>query len=716
MATVEDNESNSGIDARVYFADLPYESRDFAASTFAFADSWTEWIENTGIATRWEQNRCLYQGVDPQEVDNDGFWNSDSFSITGENGELVNANYNDSRNLMQHLLVITCGTPPNIIAKAINDDASSLVAAQAFEGVFSYYMTTHKSGRLLKQSRISVEYALIEDTGYMLVEWDKQQGKPLGVQTQKVTKIVPQETIDPITGATTMTAVPQEIDEPIVDERGQTQLLFEGDLYFKARSPWDVFFDPGCQDEDESDWALIRDQVNKFELAKRFQKHAVRILGATEAGTSRLRTWRRGFTRPKKTNLIDVWKFYHRPTPGMPKGRYALLLDASTVLEDMANPYDRIPLFSVKAMECLGTMLGYAPMNVSAPIQQSRNILSSSMMTNYAMFGVQNVAVKDADQFDVTEIAGSMNVLRYSDAPPQALQLAAQANGIEEHYDRLGRVQETDVGVNSVMRGDPEASLKSGKALGIVQAAGVQYNSALAASYAQFLKDVGNFMLFCFRCFLKSERITQIIGKNEEMQSVTWDKDTFGPIDRVEAELVDPAMRTIGYKTDLGMFMVQSGLTTTPQEFLTVVTTGQLKPLYRSQLTELNCIHQENREITEAVATGRAQFQKLQQAAQTAQQAGNAIALQAAAAQMQQLMQSLVPPVDADDNHELHIMEHKIVKASPATRRDPFLMALADAHIAVHKQYIAQAAAQQMQAQAMQQNAGQEQPKQAQAA
>lgn len=682
---IETNDVAAGIDSTTYFGDLQYQSSDFAAAALSFAEAWAEWCDDTGISARWEQNRNLYHGVDPSAVSDTGTWDADSFAVSGDNGELLNSNYNDSRNLLQHLLVMTCGTPPNIIAKAINDDTASLIAAQTFEGVFSYYMTTHKSGRLLKQSRIAVEYSLFEDSGYMLCEWAKQDGKITGVITE------PQ--MDPATG--TMT------DVPVTDERGQQQVEYEGDLYFKARSPWDVFFDPGAQDEDECDWVLVRDQVNKFELAKRVDDPNVKrriLMASAEGQGSKLYEWRRGFIRPSKTNLIDVWKFYHRPTPSMPKGRYALILDAATVIEDGVNPYDRIPVFSIKAMEGLGTVIGYAPMNMVAPVQQSRNVLSSAMMTNFAMFGVQNVAVKDADQFDVTEIAGSMNVLRYADTPPEALQLGQQMNGIDEHYERLGTLEETLTGVNSVIRGDPESSLKSGKALGIVQAAGVQYNSALAASYAQFLKDIGNFMLYCFRNFLKSERITQIVGENDKMQSVTWDKDTFGPIDRVEAELVDPAMRTIGYKTDLGMFMVQSGLTTTPQEFMTVVTTGQLKPLYRAQMTELNLVHQENDEMIKA-AKMEAQWNQLQQGAQKALAMGNIPLAQQLAMQSDQLIQTLVPPVDIDDDDALHMAEHKIVTASPATRRNQFLRAIASAHREAHMQNITAKATQQAQQQ-----------------
>jgi len=683
-----DNPDSASLSDKIYFADEEYGSTKFSAATFAFADAYTQWVTDTGLDTRWTQNACLYAGADPSTIQN-GMWDADTFSVIGDNGELLSANYNDMRNLLQHILNICVAQPPGMMAKAINDEEASLIAAETFDGVFNYYLTTHKSGRLLKQSRQSVEYALYLDSGFMLAEWDETLGKPMGVKTQ------PTQTIDPQTGAPTMTQT------PVLDERGQEQLEYEGDLYFKARSPWDVFFDPGCEDEDEADWVLVRDQVNKYEYARQYPEFASRILSSSDATTTdRMRQWRRGFKRSAKTNLIQVWKFYHRPTCGMPKGRHAILLDAATVLKDGPSKYDRLPLFHVKAMEGLGTITGYAPANVIAPVQMSQNILSSAMMTNYAMFGVQNVAVKDTDQFDVTEIAGSMNVLRYADTPPTALQLAAQANGIGDWYEALGRKGETLSGVNSVVRGDPETSLKSGKALGIVQAAAVQFQSALAASYAQFLKDIGNFMLYCFRNFIKAERVTQIIGKNERMQSATWDSDTFGPIDRVEAELIDPAMRTLGYRTDQAMFLAQNfPQSITPQEFLTVLQTGQFKPMIRRMTTELNLVHQENADMVEVSKNAGPAIEQMTAAVQQAMAVGNQVLAQQLDAQLKQTIDSLTPPVSLTDDDELHLNEHGTVGASPATRRNSTIMAIKLAHDQKHRDNIVAKAIQQAQMQ-----------------
>lgn len=673
-----------------YFAE-ERDPRKFASGVFAMCDGWIEYVETGGLADRWTTNKFLYQGADPKSSD-DGCYTQDSFRITGENGELLRAAYNDYRNLLQHILSMTVSQPPNIQAKAINDDAASLVAAQTFDGVFEYYLTTYRSGRLMRQSKLAVEGALYQDMGSVLCEWDQYAGELVG-------------------------------DDP------SGQMVSEGDLYFKYRSVWDCFYDPGVEEEDEIDWVVVRDQINKHELARRYPAFADQIKRKGRANSmSRLYSWRRGFQRPSRTDMIDVYKFYHRPTTALPQGRYALLLDEQTVLNAptpsiaapmtnamtgdtmsstadlvqeqdcfVPNPYDCLPLFSIRAMEMEGGILGYCPGNVLAPVQMSQDLLTSAMMTNFAMFGVQNIAVKDGDAFDVVNLAGGMNIIKYLEQAPQPLQMTAQADGISQFYEVLDSKGETLAGINSVIRGDPEASLKSGKALGIVQAQAVQFQSSLAASYSQFLKNIGNFMLQVFRKNIKSARMTQIVGKNDQMQSAQWDADTFGPINRVAAELVDPAMRTLGFKTDVAEKLLSAGMIATPQEFLTVLTTGQLKPLYRGQTTELNLIHQENEDMVTQAKLLAPQIEQIRMQV-APEMAGPAIL---------QLAMQFAPPVLEDDDDATHMLEHKAVTASPATRRNGAVVAIAMAHKQMHQQNMAakQAAAvqQQLQVQGAQQ-------------
>lgn len=595
-------------DGKQYFATLEPFSREFAGACFQKMESWRNWILETGLDARWGQNFCLYQGVDPKRYNS--YYGKDSFRIMGDNGELLYLSFNDFRNLIQHVLNMTVDKPPNMSAKAINGEAASLIAAQTFDGVFGYYMNTYQHGRLQRETRRAVEQCLVADIGYCLVEWDPFAGETIG--------------INPDTGAA----------------------IHAGDMYFKARGCYDVYSDPGVEDEDEVTWRCVRDQINKFELVRRFPQFEQQILNTRPAGNQTLE-WRRGFSRPMDSDIIDYYKFYATPSPLAPKGRRAILLDSDTVLLDEDNPYGEIPVFPVRAMEGLWSVFGYAPANTIAPVQMAQDVITSAIITNYAMFGTQNVAVKSDDDFGIESISGGMNVLKYNTAPPSPLMLAQQADGIGDFLQLLFRRGETLSGINSVVRGDPESSLKSGKALGIVQAQAVQFQSQLAASYTQFLQNIGNFMLKVFRKYATSERVVQIIGKDQVAQSKNWSADTFGPIDRVTAELVDPAMRTLGYKTDLAMFMAQNQMTTTPQEFLTVLETGTLKPMIKAPMSELNNIHQENDDLMNG-------------------------------------MPGQEVPVLFTDNDDLHIAEHKCLVDSPATRRDSEITQNVLMHIDAH--------------------------------
>ncbi len=625
----------------IYFATESAMSPQFAGGVFDKMREWTDWVETSGLDTAWMTNEALYQGVDPRNYN--GFFDKASFQIMGKNGELLYVSFNEARNLMQHILNMTVSQPPNMTAKAINGDDASLIAAQTFDGVFDFYFNTHNSGRLLKQSAQAVERCLYGDIGYMLCEWN-----PLG-------------------GARIMPEMAPDGSPP----GSMGDMKYEGDLYFKCRGARDVMFDPGVEDEDEQDWKCIRDQVNKWELAERFKNvpGAYDKIIATSAAAQEVLSNRRGWRRPLASDMIDIYKFYARPSKVLRNGRRAILLDADTVLLDEDNPYGEIPVFSVKAMDRIGSAFGYAPMNVVAPVQLSEDVLTSAIMTNFAMFGVQNIAVKGSDQFDVETLAGAMNIIKYNEQVPVPLQLADQAQGIVEFHEALRHIGETLSGINSVVRGDPDASLKSGKALGIVQAQAVQFQSHLAASYARFLQNIGNFMLKVFRLYATTDRIVQIVGKDQTMQSKTWNRDTFGPIERVTAELVDPAMRTLGYKTDLAMFMAQQQMTNTPQEFLTVLTTGQLKPMIKAPLTEINLMHQENQDILEA-AEKLAQVMKQSNLAQPTPE----------------MIQAVMPPVLRTDNDDLHIAEHSGLMSTPATRRDSLVTLIGLAHITAHEQ------------------------------
>lgn len=589
-----------------YIGNLEPYSKEFADGINLAIETWSNNIRRVGLFRQWQQNYAYYHNADPNGLT----FAEDAFRIVGENGELVRAAFNEFRNLLTHILNMTVSQPPALMAKAVNSEPASLIAAQTYDGVLDYYLKTWKEGRIRKLMRRCVELAGIMSNGHLLIEWDASVGK----------EIVP-------------------------DESGV--ILREGDLYVKSKSVLDVIFDTNAEDEEERNWVIIRDYENRFELIAKYpdqREQIEKVPSKTEAESSN-RAW--GWD--ENTDLVPVYKYYHKETRAVPEGRYALILDRDTILYDGPNPYGQIPLFTVRANDGLGTLYGYSSGNDLAPVQAAFNMIVSAVTTNFAAFGVQNIAMKKGDEIQASVLAGKLNVFEYLDTPPQAVNLTAQPPQALDYTEFLKRSGETYSGANSVIRGDPDSQLKSGKALGIVQAMAVQYNSYLQMNYAQLLEDVGNFLLKLLRKFATTERVTSIVGKNKMLKSSNWTGATFDKVDRVVVEIVDPAMRTIGYKTDLAEFMVSNGLIKTPQDMITVITTGQLDPMLDDAVTEQNLVREEN----------------------------------------DSLLRGEEVPLLYTDNDEYHIAKHSALLANPAIRKNGVIVPLVLKHIFEHQKQLA---------------------------
>lgn len=207
-------------------------------------------------------------------------------------------------------------------------------------------------------------------------------------------------------------------------------------------------------------------------------------------------------------------------------------------------------------------------------------------------------------------------------------------------------------GMNAVVRGDPESSLKaaSGRALGLLQAMAVQFNSGLQDSYQQVMQDCGNLILRILRSFAKTDRVTAIVGKDKTVRMSQWNGGMFENVGTIVAEQVNPMSKTIAGNRDEAEFLVQNHLISTPEMYSMVAQTGRLDPLIETDMTQLNLIQQEN----------------------------------------EQLLKGTVVPVLAGDNHEWHIKHHMGLIASPQVRLGSPLLQTVLQHVQYHKDQVAQ--------------------------
>ena len=203
---------------------------------------------------------------------------------------------------------------------------------------------------------------------------------------------------------------------------------------------------------------------------------------------------------------------------------------------------------------------------------------------------------------------------------------------------------ETLSGVNSVSRGNPEASLKSGAALALVQSMAIQFASGLQASYAALLEDVGTGIINILQEYASTPRVSMIAGKSNRSLMKQWTKEDLSTISRVIVDMGNPLNRTTAGKVNMAEQLIQAQLIKNPDQYLQVINTGRLEPLTEGVVSENLYIKNENEDM-QAGKEARAIW---------------------------------------TDQHALHIMEHKTLLANAEARKDPALLERVFSHIQDH--------------------------------
>lgn len=522
-------------------------------------------------------------------------------NFTGEQGEYVNLVINHFRNLAQHMYVMVTANRPVMEARAINTDYKSLSQTYLANGILDYYMREKGLEEALKKA---CEMAIVIGAGFIKMEWNATAGETFDA--------------DPETG----------------------EMAYEGEIEFSNLSPFDVVVD-GTKETWNNEWIMTRSFENRYNLMAKYPELAQKIQGIPSKSASSV--YRLGVWSNDDTDDIPVYEFFHKRTEAMPDGRYMLFLDADCVLLDTKMPYRTLPVFRIVPNEIMGTPYGYTPMFDILPIQEALNALYSTVMTNNNAFGVQNLWVPPGSNISVTTLAGALNVIE-SEIQPQALQLTATAPETFKFIEMLVQASETISGINSVARGNPESSLKSGTALALVQSMALQFISGLQQSYVHLIEDVGTSLINILKDFAKTPKIVALVGKNNRTFLKEFTGEDINSISRVVIDVGNPLSRTIAGRVQMAEQLLQMKAIQDPNQYFQVLNTGRLDAMYEGEMTELMLIRAENERLMRGEEV-------------------------------------LVSPLDA---HRSHILEHKSVLADPELRKDPNLIRNTFDHIQDH--------------------------------
>lgn len=511
---------------------------------------------------------------------------------------------NQFRNIATHMLVMTTSNRPTMECRAANTDYKSQRQTILANNILDYYMREKKLETYLKQA---VEYSIVYGAGHIVMSWNSTRGELVDYIEETKTKI------------------------------------YEGDIEFEALSPFDVIMD-GTKESNNHDWVMIRRWKNKYDLAAKYPEFEEKIKNLQTK--SDMQKFRLGIsTLLDKTDDCQVMEFFHNRTDAMPDGRYMLFLTDDIVLEDAAMPYRTLPVFRIAPANIHGTPYGYTPMFDLLPLQEELNSLYSTVASNQNAFGVQNVLNPRGTDIAVNQLVGGLNILDYNAqaGKPEPLQLTRTAPETFKFIEMVEHAMETISGINSVARGNPEASLKSGTALALVQSMALQFISGLQQSYVELVEGVGSALIKMLQDFAHTPRLIAIAGKNNRNYMKEFSSEDIEHIARVVVDIGNPLSRTTAGRVQMAQELIQYG-DITPRQYVSVIKTGNLDEVSDDIVNENLLMRNEN----------------------------------------ELMMDGEKPILIVTDQHKEHIDYHRSILFDPDLRKDPTLVQIINEHIQEH--------------------------------
>lgn len=484
---------------------------------------------------------------------------------SGEQGELTRSYWNHERNILLHLKSKV--TQDKIAYKPLvtNSDAKSAQNRELVEGLMGH-ITESDCYKLDQKIDQSVEDAEIFGESSVVALWNDYKG-PL--------------------------YMPGSPEMGIPDQH-------EGDIEYHNATPLDIIINTTLQERDHVQWKIWRRWMNKYDLAAQYPDSALELkdLANTEStyGTKLVTLIHHD------NETIPVFYAFHKDTPAVPGGRFILFADPTTILEDSNLKdagYEEIPIYDNIPSTMAGSPYGYTVAFDLIPLQQELNELVSAVTTNNINFATQCVIGPKGSNLHYQNLATGMTYIEYDpkmgpNAKPEALNLLHSAPETYQLIDKLIQNMEILAGVSALDRGVPDQSITSGQYAALITTNSVIFQAPLQRAYARLCEKLATGTIHILRNKMKVERVTQIVGANNQSIMKSWGPTDLSEISGITVETINPMLQTPAGKMQLADVLMKSGLIKDPQQYIGVYTDGDLPQLYHRQETQLVLVKAEN--------------------------------------------------------------------------------------------------------------------------
>lgn len=525
------------------------------------------------------------------------------------NQSLKAIHINHYANAINHVHTMITQTRPAWEPRAINTDVASQNNTQLAAGLLDFYMRDKSIEKKLSKATLM---CLMLKEGWISLDWNATGGEVYGM-----------------------------------DENDQA--IYEGDFEVEVHTILDVARDVMKRDMNH-DWQIVRKWRNKWDLAAKYPELSEKIIALKSTEKYGLE-YELNITNlaikaaNSDQDLIPVYYMYHAKTAAIPQGRLVISLSADINLFDGPLPYKRPYIFPIAPAEWFENAFGHSQFFDVLPVQDSLNMSVSSILTNVAANGVQNFQVPKGAAPKVTSLKDGMNVLEYD---PKAgklepLELLKTAPEVYKFAEYLQNQAELLSNVPPITKGIAPATM-SGTAMALLQQQALQSASSLQLNYTILLENVGTALIELLQTYAVAPRVAMIAGKNKRSMLKTFTADDLKGIGRVMVDTANPLTKTAAGRMEIANQLLGSQLIKTPEQYIGVLTTGSLEPLYQHDNLNRMLTANEN----EALMAGK---------------------------DVQVLL---------TDDDAIHILEHQCILASPEARENPQVVSATLAHIQEH--------------------------------
>lgn len=579
-------------------------TRECADEVIARCDDYWRFCKTSNWFENW---RKLYYAYNPNR------YVAGQTVMAGESNEYRTIKVNQFRNILEHIQTLSITDRPAWQPQSTNSDSTSQKQTIIAQGVLDYMM---REKRVERHLRDATRNALLFTEGFVSEWWEPTAGDPVAQD----------------------------------EETGETR--YDGDLRYSSHEPVDVVRDPNLKHFSQRSWLVVRTYENKYDMAAKYPEYSSEITDSV-LSINNVNHYMGGqfMDRSMDTDLVAILNFYHVKSAACPEGRQMTMLADGTVLSDSILLYKHIPVHRIVSNDQVGTPMGMSISLDLLPLQEMLDAHYSTIISINENYSIPKILLPIGSNIMADSLSAGFQAISYNPqaGKPEVMMMPTAPDGLFRAMLQIQQDMETISGVNSVSRGNPEASLKSGSALALVQSMAIQFHAPLQQSYIQLLEDVGTATIQIMQDYADTPRIIQIAGRrNKGIVQQSFSNRDISDISRVQVQVGNPLAKTVSGRLSIAQDLLANKIITTGAEYLMVLETGQLEPLTQGATAELLNLASEN----------------------------------------EMLLDGEQVPVLFTDNHVLHIQEHTALASDPQIRRNPQAFGVIAQHIQQHIQML----------------------------